>query len=268
VKYILINAATVAILLAGSNAAQAQFGGVVFDPTQSVHAVQQIMQASQLYTTTMQTTENVIAAYNFAKQMASSPASLYQPYLSPSTYWTALDQTANTYGNSQAVIAAANTGVNAQGAYQLSSVPRAGVISDYTSLSTAGQQQIAAQAATTDLGDAVAESSLQTLGTMRANEMQREQDISALENASHSMDPAQHTDMATMQRMNQAMLLQLRQQQEANQLQQANVLQQIVAEKQQQDAMKAAAQDAAGYANYYQTNIAPAHSGEAQALMY
>jgi hypothetical protein len=56
---------------------------------------------------------------------------------------------------------------------------------------------------------------------MRANEIQREQDIENLESASHSLDPSEQTDMATMQRINQAMLLQLRQQQEANQLQQA-----------------------------------------------
>ena len=77
---------SIAALLVSGVTAQAQFGGVVFDPTQSVHAVQQIMQATQLYTTTMQTTQNVIATYNFAKQMATSPASLYQPYISPSTY--------------------------------------------------------------------------------------------------------------------------------------------------------------------------------------
>lgn len=260
--------ATLAILLAGATAAQAQFGGVVFDPTQSVHAIQQIMQASQLYTTTMQTTQNVIADYNFVRQMAIAPASLYQPYLSPSTYWQTLDQTVNTYGNSQAVINAANTGVNAQAAYQLSSVPRTGIIPDYSALSTAGQQQIAAQAATTDLGDAVVASNLQTLGTMRANEIQRERDISTLESESHSIDPAQQTDMATMQRMNQAMLLQLRQQQESNQIQQGIALQQMITLKQQQDVMKQGFQDAAGYSQYYQTNIAPAYNGGAQALMY
>jgi len=260
--------AVLAFLLAGATAVQAQFGGVVFDPTQSVHAIQQIMQASQLYTTTMKSTQNAIAAYNFAKQMAGSPASLYRPYVSPSTYWTALDRTANTYGNSQAVIRAANTGVNAQSAYQLSSVPRAGIVPGYNTLSTAGQQQIAAQAATTDLGDAIVASNLQTMGTMRANEIERERDISALESASHSINPAQHTDMATMQRMNQAMLLELRQQQESNQIQQGIALQQMIALKQQQDTMKQGFQDAAGYSQYYRTNVAPAYNGGAQALMY
>lgn len=258
----------IAALLVTGTTAHAQLGGVVFDPTQSVHAVQQILQAAQLYTTTMQTTENVIAAYNIAREMASSPASLYQPYLSPSTYWMLLDQAANTYGNSQAVINAANTGMNAQAAYQYASVPRTGELPDYSTLSPAAQQQIAAEGATTDLSDSITESNLQTLGTMRANEIQREQDISALESASHSRDPAHHTDMATMQRMNQAMILQLRQQQETNQLQQANILQQIVAQKQQQDAMKAGFQDAAAYNRDYDTIIAPMTNNAADALSY
>ena len=256
-------------LLAGASAAHAQFGsGIVYDPTQSAHAIEQIEQGQNIFTNTVKLADNAIATYNLIHQMSLAPQSLYQPYLSPSTYWTALNQAANTYGNSQAVINAANTGVNAQAAYQLSSVPRTGIIPDYSALSTQGQQQIAAQAATTDLGDAVVASNLQTLGTMRANEMQRERDISALESESHSIDPAQHTDMATMQRMNQALLLQLRQQQESNQIQQGIALQQMITLKQQQDVMKQGFQDAAGYSQYYQTNVAPAHDGEAQGLMY
>ena len=166
------------------------------------------------------------------------------------------------------MIDTANNGTNAQYSYQGASVPRTGILPGYASLSTLGQQQIAAQGATTDLSDAIAQSNLQTLGTMRANEMQREQDIENLESASHSLDPSEQTDMATMQRINQAMLLQLRQQQENNQLQQAITLQQIVAQKQQQDAMKASSQDAADYQNNYQTNIAPINQGAAQALTY
>ena len=150
-----------------------------------------------------------------------------------------LNQAANTYGNSQPVMDTANTGSNAQYSYQFASVPRTGIVPGYPTLSTSGQQQIAAQGATTDLSDAIIESNLQTLGSMRSNEIQREQDIENLESASHSVDPAEQTDMATMQRINRAMLLQLRQQQEADQLSQANTLQQIVSQKQQQDAMKA-----------------------------
>jgi hypothetical protein len=35
-------------------------GGIVFDPTQSGHAIEQIQQAQQLYTTALQTRDTVI----------------------------------------------------------------------------------------------------------------------------------------------------------------------------------------------------------------
>ena len=99
--YIKILAAAVAVA-ATTPAACAQFGsGIVFDPTQSGHAVQQILQGKQLYTTTVETTQNVIAAYNLAQQMASLPQTLYSTYSNlGGQAWTILTQPANTYGNS------------------------------------------------------------------------------------------------------------------------------------------------------------------------
>jgi hypothetical protein len=103
---------------------------------------------------------------------------------------------------------------------------------------------------------------------MRANEIQREADITNLETESQTTDPLQQTDMATLQRINQATLLQIRQQQEANQLLQSIALQQVVTQKQQQDSIKAHFQDAAGYGDNFNTNIAPAYNGSADALTY
>jgi hypothetical protein len=260
---------TAIALLAGATAAHAQFGsGIVYDPTQSAHAIEQIEQGQNIFTNSVKLANNAIATYNLIHQMSLAPQSLYQPYLSPSTYWTALNQAANTYGNSQQWMNSANTGGGAQYAYQQASIPHTTVLPQYNSLSTSGQQQIAAQGATSDLNDAVTTSSLQTLGTIRANEQKRETDLEALEAASHSTDPAQQTDMATMQRMNQALLLQLRTQQEANQINETLALQQIIAQKQQQDAMKAGFQDASSYSSTYQTDVAPAYNGTARALTY
>ncbi len=90
----------------------------------------------------------------------------------------------------------ANTGVGAQYAYQQASIPRTTVRPQYSSITTSGQRQIAAEGATSDLNDAVTASSLQTLGTIPANEQKREADIETLESASHSLDPSQQTDMA------------------------------------------------------------------------
>ena len=97
-------------------------------------------------------------------------------------------------------------------------------------------------------------SNLQTVGTIRANAAQREADISQLEAASHSTDPAQHTEMATLQRINQALLIELRTQQETNQMLQAQALQQIVGQKVQQDNLKSLFQTGNGYQQNFNTH--------------
>jgi hypothetical protein len=237
-----------------STLAHAQFfgSGIVFDPTQSGHAIQQITQGNQLYTTTVETTRNVIAAYNLAQRMASLPQALYSSYSNLGRQqWIVLARPANTYDNSLPWINAATTGYGASAANQTSSLPPTGQISGYSSLSAQGQQAIAAQGATVDLSDAVNASNLQTVGTIHANAAQREADISQLEAATHSTDPAQHTEMATLQRINQALLIDLRTQQETNQILQGQALQQIVGQKVQQDNLKSLFQTG----NEYQQNF-------------
>ena len=233
---------TTAVLAAalGVLPAHAQFGsGIVYDPTQSAHAIQQIAQANRLYTTTIETTRNVIAEYNLATRMASLPQNLYTSYSNLGRQqWSSLVRPENTYGNSAAWINAASTGYGATAATQSASIAEPGKIAGYSSLSAEGKQAIAAQGATVDLDNAVDASSLQTIGTIRAESAQREADIAALEAASHSSSPAEHTEMATLQRINQALLIQLRTQQETNQILQAEALQQLVGQKVQQDNLK------------------------------
>jgi hypothetical protein len=195
--------------------AQGQFGsGVVYDPTQSAHAIQQIEQGQNIFTNSVKLADSAIATYNLAHQMAISPQSLYQPFMSFSSVWMMVNQAANTYGNSQQWTNSVNTGTGATYGYQQATIPRTGQISGYGNLSTPAQQQIAAQGATADLNDSVTSTNMQTLGTIRANSQQRQTDISALISASQTADPAQHTEMATLQRINQALILLIQQQQE------------------------------------------------------
>jgi HD superfamily phosphohydrolase len=161
----------------------------------------------------------------------------------------------------------ANTGSGAVASYQQVSVPHTNnVVPGYGTASVAGQQQIAAQGATVDINDAVLSNNLQILGTIRANQASRQTDITNLETATQSQDASQQTVMATLQRINQALLLQLRTQQDANQINANLALQQIVAQKQQQDAMKSAFRDSAGYENYYNANITTTSSGSGNLL--
>src|SRR5208337_2976882 len=99
------------LVMLGTQAAHAQFGsGIVYDPTQSAHAIQQLSQGEQelqhwatelqnweqhlqkeeqIYTTAYQTMNQVIAAYNLAYQMSRMPQNLVARYQSDFSKWTA-----------------------------------------------------------------------------------------------------------------------------------------------------------------------------------
>ena len=269
--------------------AHAQFGsGVVFDPTQAGHAVtqieneersianeaKQIEQGQQIFTNTVKIATTALQAYNVAKQqyelaheMILAPRILYARFLSPTSDLMMLQQISNTYGNSMGWLNSANTGNGAAVAYQQVSVPRtANIVPGYTTASFAGQQQIAAQGATVDIGDSVMTNNLQVLGTIRANQTARQVDIANLEAATQTQDVSQQTIMAELQRINQTLLLELRTQQDANQINANLALQQIIAQKQQQDAMKSAFRDSAGYESYYNSNITTTSGGASNLL--
>jgi len=277
------------LALAVQPLAHAQFGsGIVYDPTQSAHAYTQILNESksienqakqiengtQIFTNTVKIATTALQAYNVAKQqyelahqMILAPRMLYARFLSPTSDLMMLQQISNTYGNSMGWLNSANTGKGAAASYQQVSVPHtANVVPGYTTASFAGQQQIAAQGATVDIGDSVMTNNLQALGTIRANQTARQTDIANLESATQSQDASQQTVMAELQRINQALLLELRTQQDANQINANLALQQIVFQKQQQDAMKSAFRDSAGYESYYNANVTTTSGGASNLL--
>ncbi len=282
---------TLTAMLSLVTMAHAQFGsGIVFDPTQSGHAIvqieheeqslanqaQQIENGQQMFTNTVkiaataiQTYNTVQQQYNLYHQMMLAPQMLYSRFLSPTTDLRMLEQVSNTYGNSAGWVNSANTGNGAAAAYQQVSVPHTNnMVPGYGTVSIAGQQQIAAQGATVDLGDSVMTNNLAVLGTIRANQTSRQTDITNLEAATQTQDPTQQTVMAELQRMNQILLLELRTMQDTNQINANLALQQLVAQKAQQDTLKAGFQDTASYTNTYQVHVAPAYQGGAQALTY
>ena len=289
VKKLIVTALTIGFAAALQPAAHAQFGsGIVYDPTQSAHAItqieheersisnqfQQIEQGQQIFSNTVKIATTALQAYNVAKQqynlvhqMILAPRMLYSRFLSPTSDLLLLQQISNTYGNSMGWLNSANTGKGAAASYQQVSVPTtANVIPGYSTASVAGQLQIAAQGATVDINDSIITNNLQALGTIRANQSSRQTDIANLEAATQNQDASQQTIMATLQRMNQALLLQLRTQQDANQINANLSLQQIVAQKQQQDALKSAFRDSAGYESYYNANITATSSGSGSLL--
>src|SRR5271170_3406848 len=269
-KKLTLTVLAVGFAVALQPAAHAQFGsGIVFDPTQAGHAVtqieheeqsianeaRQIEQGQQIFTNTVKIATTALQAYNVAKQqyelthqMILAPRMLYARFLSPTSDLLLLQQISNTYGNSTGWLNSANTGKGAAASYQQVSVPNT------------------AHVATVDITDSVMTNNLQALGTIRANQTARQTDIANLEAATQSQDVSQQTIMAELQRINQALLLQLCTLQDANQINANLALQQIVTQKQQQDAMKSAFRDSAGYESYYNANITTTSGGAANLL--
>jgi hypothetical protein len=107
-----------------------------------------------MYTTAQQTQATIISSYNLAREMADLPSSLYQGYVTPWTRWSNV-YAGNTYGNVVGWINAANTGHGVNNGYQGASINPAVRYPLYGNLSPESQQLVAAQGATSDLGDGV-----------------------------------------------------------------------------------------------------------------
>lgn len=233
--------------------AQLLGGGVVYDPTQGVHAIQQIRQAEQIYTTANQTRDQVIQEYNLARHMAQMPQDLYRKYKADFSRWTTLSAP-DTYGNTADWIAVANSGGYDRAA---AAVSRAGIQlqvnsnSDMTKLDAVSQTFVKAQVATAQLADGISSNTLSTLGQIRARSQALNQQISNLEMDTFSTNPDQQTEMAVLGKLNAASVMQLRSQQDTNQILSTAALQQMLTAKEQFDQQKRALNQAI----YFQQNF-------------
>jgi hypothetical protein len=235
--------------------AHAQFGsGIVYDPTQSAHAIQQIEQGSQIYTTAVATRNQIVTMYNLAYQMSKLPQNLEARYKADWSQWTSLSAPSNTYGNTSALVNALNYGVlnQAQQGYSSAYVQAQSYPSgNYSSLDSRSQATVANQYATSELAQTTTTSTLSTLGTIRTDSQAFSTKLANLEADTFSTDPNQQTEAALLGKINSATLLQIHSQQDTNQLLMASIQQQLVAQKQQIDAQNRALNNAI----YFQQNF-------------
>ena len=211
-------------------AAHAQFGsGIVFDPTQSAHAIEQIEQgvqglqtAEQIYTTTYKTLNQVIAAYNLAYQMSRMPQNLAARYKSDFSQWTNLSNPSlagsNTSGITSAWLNALDLGnpTRAASAYSGAVIQvKSGSLSSQDSTTQATIQN---QYASSEIGQANVTNLLSTLGTIRSDSQAFQQKLANLESDTYSTDPGQQTEVGVLAKINTASLLQIHSQQDTNQI--------------------------------------------------
>lgn len=258
------------LLLALAPMAHAQFGsGIVYDPTQSVHAIQQIEQGSQLYTTAVATRNQIVSMYNLAYQMSQMPQNLAARYHADWSQWTSLQATLNTYGNTAALVNALNYGtlVHAQQGYQSAYVQAQSYPSGaYSQLDTRTQATIANQYATSELAQTATTNTLATLGTIRSDSESFATQLAHLESDTFSTDPSQQTEAALLGKINSATLLQIHSQQDTNQLLMAEIQQQLIAQKQRIDAQNRALNNAIYFEQNFSHTIENVNSGVSDSI--
>lgn len=238
-------------MLLGARPAHAQW--TVFDPTNYANAVNEFHQLQSMYTTAVETRNEVISAYNLAYQMSRMPQDFAARYKSNFSQWTDLSAP-DAYGNTSAWVNALNAGAPSQAsqAYktaivQVQSYPAG----RFSSLDSATQATIANQYATSELAQGTTTSTLATLGTIRSDSEQFARKLANLESDTYSTDPNEQTENALLGKINSATLLQIYSQQDTNQILAASVEQQLVAQKQHIDAQNRAIDNAI----YFQQNF-------------
>jgi hypothetical protein len=275
-----------AVVLALAPMAHAQFGsGIVYDPTQSAHAIQEIQQGesqlqkwatelnnwqqhllkeAQIYTTAEQTRTQIVTMYNLAYQMATMPQNLEARYRADWAQWQNLAAPPNAYGNTSPLVNALNFGglPQAQQGYSSAYVqPQSYPSGNYSSLDSRTQATVANQYATSELAQTTTTNTLATLGTIRTNEQTFATKLTNLDSDTFSTDPAQQSSNALLAKINSATLLQIHSQQDTNQLLAASIQQQLLAQKQQIDAQNRSLNNAVYFQQNFPTTMQNVTSG-------
>lgn len=258
------------VVLALAPMAHAQFGsGIVYDPTQSAHAIQQIEQGSQIYTTAVATRNQIVTMYNLAYQMSQMPQNLAARYRADWSQWQSLAAPPNTYGNTSPLVNALNFGglPQAQQGYSSAYVQPQGYPSgNYSSLDSRTQATVANQYATSELAQSTTTNTLATLGTIRTDAQAFATKLANLESDTFSTDPSQQTQNALLAKINSATLLQIHSQQDTNQLLAASIQQQLIAQKQQIDAQNRALNNSVYFQQTFPTVMQNMTSGVSNSM--
>ena len=217
--------------------ASAQFGGVVYDPTNYHNALLRYFQLQQHLVQLQKTYAQVVLAYHLALQMSRNLRNMPARYRAQFSQWrnvTALDSYGNTSGwingaNSgqpQAVIAGYQRSTTQLGAY------------DQAALSGMNGDELArvkSQYASVELADGANTNALLTIGSIRGSAQTLEQQINNLEQDSLSEDPGLNSEVQVLNKISAANILTLRSIQDSNKLLASLLEQQTVAAKQQRE---------------------------------
>lgn len=214
--------------------ASAQFGGVVYDPTNYHNALLRYYQLQQHLIQLQKTYTQIVSQYNLAMAMARYVHNMPTRYRATFSQWrnaTAL----NTYGNTNGWIAGINSGY-VNGGYQQSTTQLLQYDPNHLSGMDATElSRVKSQYASVELSDGANEEAMAAIGAMRENAQNVQAQIANLEQDSFSDDPDANSEVSVLNKINAASVLTLRSVQDSNKLLASLLEQQIILAKQQRE---------------------------------
>ena len=261
-------ATAIVIMLLLPVASKAQFGGIVYDPTNYANAVLRYNQLVQQLAQLRQTYQQVLSQYNLALQMSKNLQNMPARYRAAFSQWRSFTAT-DLYGNTRGWVGAVN-GAGAQTvspAYQQATIPL--LIygqEDLNAINPTDARNLKSVYASLELTDGANVSALTTVGNVRANAQTVQQQIANLEQDSFSGDAALNTEVGVLNKINASNVLTLRTLQDANNLRVAALEQQVLQAKQQRDTDTANLNFAIQMRQKVTQNLAPFNTNLSQSL--
>ena len=218
--------------------ASAQFGGVVYDPTNYANALKRYFQLQQQLIQLKNSYSQLVAQYNLAVQMAKNIQNMPARYRAQFSQWrNTLAQ--DTYGNTGGWVSGINSGQlpNVNTGYRQATTQLLGYSPDVLSGMNADElARVKSQYASVELSDGANTTAMATVGSIRGNAQSVQTQIANLEQDSLSSDPNLNTEVSVLNKINAAGVLTLRTLQDSNKLLASLVEQQTILAKQQREA--------------------------------
>jgi hypothetical protein len=222
----------------GVGTASAQFGGIVYDPTNYANAVLRYNQLIQQLAQLRQTYQQILNQYNLALRMAQNLQNMPARYEAQFSEWRNV-VAQNTFGNTGNWVNGMNTGIldSVNSGYQQSTIPLLPYDGQVLSAMTpAEQNRVESQYASVELADGANVTAMATIGAIRANAQSIQNQINNLEQDSLSDDPDLNTEVSVLNKINATNVLTLRTAQDSNKLLLSLLEQNVIAAKQQREA--------------------------------
>ena len=217
--------------------ASAQFGGIVYDPTNYQNALLRYFQLQQQLIQLKNSYAQLVAQYNLAVQMAKNIQNMPARYRAQFSQWRN-GAAQDTYGNTGTWVGGINSGQlqNVDTGYRQATTQLLQYNPEVLSGMNADElARVQSQYASVELSDGANTTAMATIGAIRSNAENVQAQISNLEQDSLSADPNLNTEISVLNKINAAGVLTLRTLQDSNKLLASLLEQQTILAKQQRE---------------------------------